>query len=85
MREKKVYKVKVESRKRICIPFDCWMDAKIGDTLELRYGKEEQFWYIGKNLMMNPNGSYRVTLPWVVSVGSEVTLTPANKCIIIDK
>lgn len=84
MGEKKVYKTKVESRNRICIPFDCWMDARIVDKLELRYGKEENFWFIGKDLMMNPNGSYRVTLPWAVTGGGEVTLTPMNKYIIID-
>ena len=77
---KKIYTVKVGTRNRITVPFDCWMDATCKNlTLEHKISAIPTFkdvWEGGKG--MQKNMSYRVAVSYY-PIGATLNLIPDMK------
>jgi len=75
----KTFKVKVGTRNRITVPYDCWMSVRRMSQLKLSI-KGSQYWW-DSCVGMTPSMSYRVAVPF--NQGTELELIPVyNENII---
>ena len=79
----KTYTATVRSRRRLTIPFDCWMDCEGMETLKLVQHGMQYWWKPGQGLTKNM--SYRVTADF--EEGTRVELIPdkVTKMITVKK
>lgn len=79
-----MFKVKVGTRNRITIPFDCWMDVTGGmETLTMKFPDDLGTYEWEPGVGMTKNMSYRVAVPF--KKGTNLKLIPSKKYIKVVK